>query len=413
MKEFNQIKTALVYDKVNTWGGAERVLLALQQIFPQAPLYTSVYHPQSAPWAKVFHHIIPSFLQNFPLASTHDQLYVPLMPLAFESFNFDRYDLVVSVTSKEAKGVFTRPHTLHLNYCLTPTRYLWSDPGYDSYQHFNLLNKPVQFIKGPFLQYLRNWDFIAAQRPDRIATISQTSRQRIRKYYRRDAVIIPPPIDTNFFKPSSDSSPYQGEERWYHLKKNINSQQFSNETIKQYFLIVSRLTPYKKIDLAIKVFNQLKLPLIIAGTGPQLKSLKSIAKSNVTLIGHCQESQLLTLYQHCQALIMPQEEDFGLVSLEAQACGKPVIAYQKGGASETIIPNRTGILFKQQTSASLITAIRKFQKLVLNHIEGFNPRICRQQAEKYSLDRFRSQMKQWISSQLINHQKQSTLKRHN
>jgi glycosyltransferase involved in cell wall biosynthesis len=384
----SKLKVALAYDKVNTWGGAERVILALHEIFPQAQLYTSVYHPQKAKWSKVFSKVSPSFLQNFPLAKSNSNLYATLMPIALESFNFDSYDIVISVTSGETKGIITKPHTLHLSYILTPTRYLWHDPGH--------------LIKAPFLHYLRNWDYIAAQRPDHIATISKTSQARVQKYYKRDSHLIYPPVDTDFFKPTKlgKQSQVKAPQGWNDpfFDKNGNNTLGVDGTINQrYFLIVSRLTPYKKVDLAIKVFNKLKLNLVVVGTGPEFTKLKSLAKPNITLLGHTSK-KLLELYQNCLALIMPQEEDFGLVALEAQACGKPVIAFNKGGATETIIANKTGIFFNQQTTSSLSDALHKFHK-ILSSVKEFNPQDCRQQALKFSLDNFQTQMKQWVITQ--------------
>ena len=372
----NKLQVALVYDKVNTFGGAERVLFALHTLFPQAPLYTSVYHSKTAQWASIFPQIIPSFLQNFPFASNHIQLYTAFMPIAFESFNFDQYHLVITVTSGEAKSIITKPNTLHLCYLLTPTRYLWPDPGYQSYR-FNILNHPIHLIKAPFLHYLKIWDFAAAQRPDYIATISKNSQSRIQKYYQGNSIVIFPPVNADFFKP----------------KTNPRLPIANN-----YFLLVSRLASYKKVDLAIQTFNHLKYKLIIAGTGPEFNRLKSLAKPNITLLGHTSEKQLLELYQNCQALIMPQEEDFGLVALEAQACGKPVIAFNRGGATETIINHKTGIFFNYQSTTSLLAALNKFAK------HKFKAKDCRQQALKFSLDNFQTQIKQWINTQWQTHQ---------
>jgi glycosyltransferase involved in cell wall biosynthesis len=423
-----KLKTALIYDKVNTFGGAERVLFALHQLFPQAPLYTSVYHPSKAPWAKVFPQIIPSFLQHFPFARTHPQWYTPLMPLAFETLDLSHYDLVISVTSGETKGVITKPETLHLCYCLTPPRYLWIDPGYSSYQHFGLFNPLVNLTKPFLLPNLQAWDQVAASRPDAYATTSQTVARRIQEFYHRSAKVIHPLVDTNFFKPA-ETKPQNLTSNKNSHSLPVTSYKLKNRP-KDYFLLVSRLVPYKKVDLAIRAFQQLsrhpefiskkqaslisessQIPgpsnsagrqvrndfrLKIVGTGPDLPRLKRLAKrtSTVKLLGHISEKHLLSLYQRCQALIMPQEEDFGLVALEAMACGKPVIAFQKGGATETVIDQKTGLFFSHQTPDSLISAVKKFKST------SFSPQACRAQAAKFSLDNFQNQMAKWISSQI-------------
>src|SRR3989338_8604929 len=213
------MKTALVYDRVNKWGGAERILLSLHKLFPQATLFTSVYHPNSAPWAKVFSTVISSFLQNFPFAQKRHDLYAPLMPLAFESFDFSDYDLVISVTSESAKGIITKPGTRHICYCLTPTRYLWS--GYDEYINTSLRRALLK----PVIAYLRKWDKIAAQRPDVIVSISNTVKERVEKYYSRSSTVIYPPARVD------------------HGSKGGGG---------DYYLVVSRMVPYKKVDLVIE-----------------------------------------------------------------------------------------------------------------------------------------------------------------
>ena len=242
------MKVALVYDRVNKWGGAERVLLALHQIWPKAPLFTSVYNPKTASWAKDFE-VVPSFLQRFPTAKRHHEIYSWLMPLAFESFNFDKFDIVISVTSEFAKGVITKPDTLHICYCLTPVRYLWS--GYWDY--------PIKGWMRPLISYLRFWDQIAAQRPDIYIAISKTVKKRIKKYYNRGSKVIYPGIDIRKSKIPAFTKVSAGKQ---------------NE---KFFLIVSRLVSYKHIDLAVQAFNQLGWPLKIIGIGSEIRRLKKMA----------------------------------------------------------------------------------------------------------------------------------------
>lgn len=357
------MKVALVYDRVNKIGGIERALVALHKLFPKAPLYTSVYNPKTAPWAKVFK-VIPSFLQRIPAFRTRHEMIPFLMPLAFESFNFDEYDVVISITSEAAKGIITKPGTFHLCYCLTPTRYLWS--GYQEY-----FSSPVfRFFSLPLVSYLREWDQIAAQRPDFYLAISKNVQKRIRQYYGRDSEVIYPPVDTNKWQMANG--------KW---------------RIEKYFLIVSRLVKYKRTEVAIKAFNQLELPLKIVGVGNQMNRLKKMAKGNIEFLGQLTDEELLGYYQGCQAAIFPQEEDFGLVPLEVQACGKPVIAYRGGGAQETVVEGKTGLFFSPQTAKALIGVVRRFK------VENFRPETCRKNAEKFSQERFKKEIKKIIEKQ--------------
>lgn len=349
----------MVYDRVNKWGGAERVLLALHELFPDAPLYTSVYNSRTALWASVFPKIYTSFLQKIPLVRTSHELFGWLMPLAFESFDFSGYDLVVSVTSEAAKGAITKPGTRHICYCLTPTRYLWS--GYQLYFH----NPILKLISWPIIKYLQNWDRVAAQRPDVMVAISTAVKERIKKYYGRDSEVIYPPLDLNVPRVS--------------------------QVPREYFLVVNRLVPYKRVDLAVKVFNQLGWPLVIVGTGSEEKSLKSKSKKNIKFVGQVTENELVNYYQGAKALIMPQEEDFGIVSVEAQAAGVPVIAYKKGGVLDTVIENSTGVYFDEQTPESLINALYKFDKT------AFNPGELNNVAKKFSKERFKKEFLELIN----------------
>jgi len=369
------MKIAFVYDRVNKIGGAERVLVALHEIWPDAPLYTAVYNPETALWAKDFK-IIPSFLQKFPFAKTHHELYPWLTPLAFETFDFTGFDIVISITSAEAKGIITKPGTLHICYCLTPTRYLWN--GYQDYH--------VPMIVRSMMTKLRIWDQIASQRPDYYFAISETVKQRIWKYYRRKSEVIFPPVDTTKF-----------------VIRNPKSEKYSSfsRPTSNFYLVVSRLVSYKQIDLAIEAFNKLDWPLKIVGVGREMNKLRAMAKPNIEFLGQLTDKELLGYYKKCQAVIFPQEEDFGLVPLEAQACGKPVIAYRGGGALETIIEGKTGIFFKEQTAESLLEALGEMGKTSLQDKgeKGFRPEDCRKQAEKFSQEIFKKKFKQKIEEE--------------
>jgi glycosyltransferase involved in cell wall biosynthesis len=372
MKTLLKKKVAIVYDRVNKWGGAERVLLALHKIFPKAPLYTSVYNAKDAPWAKVFPEIKTSFLQRIPFAKTNHELLAPLMPLAFESFDFSKFDLVISVTSEAAKGIKTTSKTFHLCYCLTPTRYLWS--GYKEYfkgQAFKAIAKPV-------ISFLRMWDKKASKRPDIIISISTEVQKRIKKFYGRESEIIFPPVSTATFK--------------------------NKKTKRKYFLVVSRLVGYKKVDLAIKVFNKLDLPLVIVGAGKENNYLRSVANKNIIFAGQVSEKSLIKYYQNAKALILPQEEDFGIVAVEAQNFGVPVIAYKKGGALDTVVDGKTGIFFKNQTVKSLMQAVKKFDRM------SFSERILKVNAKRFSKEVFKKQLQRsLIRSHILRGRRNKTL----
>ena len=360
---------AIVYDRVNKWGGAERVLLALHEIFPDAPLYTSLYDEKNAPWAKVFPGIYTSFLQKIPFAKSSHEFLGTFMPLAFETFNFDGYDLVISVTSEAAKGIITKPGTLHICYMLTPTRYLWSH--YDLY----FKNPVLRFISKPVVNYLRNWDKIAAQRPDKIIAISTEVKRRIKKYYNRDSEIVFPLISSHFTKLLVGGPRSQSRAAARNFFENAH------------YLIVSRLVPYKRVDLVVNVFNKLGKRLVVVGTGSSAYSLKLKAKSNVEFVGEVTDDELVKYYRGAKALIMPQEEDFGIVSVEAQSFGVPVIAYKKGGALDTVIDRVTGVFFDSQNIDSLTRAIAKFEKM------SFNYKLLAKNAEKFSFESFEQNFK--------------------
>ncbi len=364
------MKVALVYDRVNKWGGAERVLLALHKIFPDADLYTSVYNPQKAEWAKVFT-VNTSFLQNFPFASSSHEMYATLMPMAFESFSFDGYDLVISVTSEAAKGIITKPGTFHLCYCLTPTRYLWS--GYNDY----FKNPLLRFFSKPAVSYLKTWDKIASKRPDKYVAISSEVQKRIKKYYGEDSEIIFPPIQL-----------------LNHKSSIRQAQDINQKKTESFFLVVSRLVYYKRVDIAVKAFNKLNLPLKIIGSGGEESKLKSMAGKNIEFLGNLTDNELSFYYKNCRALIFPGKEDFGLVMAEAQSFGKPVIAYKSGGAIDIVKEGITGEFFKDQTEESLIEALELFTN------KSYNTKLCEENSLRFSFDNFKKQFLEILDKNL-------------
>jgi glycosyltransferase involved in cell wall biosynthesis len=347
---FSDKKIAIVYDWIDKWGGVERVLLNLHEIFPNAVFYTSYFDREKAEWAKDLN-IKTSFLQSFPsMIKKNRILSLPFFPFVFESFNFAGYDLVISITSSFAKSAVTQPGTKHICYLLTPTRYLWS------HKKDYLKNKFISYLIGGYLDYFKNWDKITAQRPDKIISISETVRTRCQKYYGRDSEVVYPGFDTEYWEG------IKSQMTNYKLQMN-NKYKIPND---KYYLIVSRLEPYKKIDMAINVFNKLNKKLIIVGKGSRSNELKQLAGDNITFLSGLSDVELGDLYSNAQALIMPQEEDFGYIALEAQFFGCPVIAYKKGGAKETIIDGKTGIFFTDQTGQSLKRAVERFDKIKYN-----------------------------------------------
>ncbi len=360
------MKVAIVYDRVNKWGGAERVLLVLHELFPKAPLYTSVYNRKTALWAKKFK-IKTSFLQRFPKARSSHELFAPLMPFAFESLDLKKFDLVISVTSEAAKGVVVRSDATHICYCLTPTRYLWS--GYKEY----FKNPFFRFIAFPVVFALRVWDRKAAKRPDAYIAISKEVQKRIKKYYKRDALVIYPPLSI------------KGK-----VQMKRKRRRYRENTKQGYFLVVSRLVSYKRVELAIEAANTLQLPLKIIGTGVAEKSLRSLAGSTVEFLGNLTDRKLLRYYNECEALIFPGKEDFGLTILEAQHFGKPVIAYKAGGALETIKEGKTGEFFYPQTKNALIKTLQKFKR------KKYKREDAVKHAEKFKKSVFKKEFKEAV-----------------
>jgi glycosyltransferase involved in cell wall biosynthesis len=331
------MKVALVYDRVNKFGGAERVLLALHKIFPKAPLYTSVYSKETAKWADIFE-VRTSFLQSASALRKYNELLALMMPVAFESFSFEEYDVVISITSESAKGILTGPNTLHVCYCLTPTRYLWS--GYEEYFKSDLL----KFLSKGSVSYLRKWDLVASSRPDYFIAISSEVKDRIKRYYGRKSEIIFPPL-------------------------MLSKKTSKKKSKKEFFLLVSRLSRfsfYKRVDLAIDAFNETGLPLYVVGSGPMLSELKGRANKNIRFLGDLKDNELSFYYENCKALIFPGNEDFGLVMVEAQMHGKPVIAYKGGGALDIIEDGKTGTFFREQSKESLIRTLKSFDETIYN-----------------------------------------------
>lgn len=360
----DSLKVAIVAEELTQLGGSERVLDCLIELFPQAPIYTVVWDDQKTLGKYRGKDIRTSFIQKLPLGVKKYKWYLPLMPRAIERWRFDQYDLVLSVTSALVKGIKTKKPTIHICYCNTPTRYLW----FDSRDY--LKNAPIPKFVRPIMPWvlksLRRWDLKACQRPDFYLANSENVRGRIKKYYQRDSISIFPPVEVNKFALSHERG--------------------------KYYLIVSRLEPYKKVDLVIDTFKRLKLPLVIVGSGTRLEQYRRMTASNIKFVGRVDDKKLPLFYQNSIATIFPQDEDAGIVPLESMASGRPVIAFKKGGALESVIESKTGIFFEKQTVASLSAAIRKFQKIT------FDPKEIRAHAKKFDKDIFKQKIINFIES---------------
>ena len=359
----HEIRVALVHDYLNQYGGGERVLEALMEIFPEAPIYT-LLHDSERTGGRFSGRVAKTSFLDFPFVRKNHRLFIPLMPFAAQSLNLKNdYDLVFSDTAGFAKGVKYGSATRHVSYIHTPLRYAW-ESDYLNFQ-FSIFN--FQFWKHvfkPVLNYLKKWDYQAAQKPDALVANSGFIAGKIKRYYHRDAQIIYPPVDTA---------------RFFYDKKS----QISN-----YYLAVGRLMHYKRFDLIIDAFARLGLPLKIVGSGPESQNLKfkieNLKLRNVELSPFVNdENELRKLYNGAQALIFPQVEDFGLVAAEAQACGTPVIAYGVGGAAEIVSEPETGVLFHEQTPEGLIKAVEICQK------KRFNRAAISRSAQRFSKDKFK------------------------
>jgi len=358
------LRVALVHDYLNQYGGAEVVLRWLHHLFPHAPVFTLIYEPDLVPPDFRGWDIRPvGWSRYFPFRKKLYKYYIFLYPAMIEQVDVRNFDLVISSSYLWAKGVITRSNTLHICYCHTPMRQAWE-------LYFEYKESYSKFISKfiyPFVfNYLRLWDRISADRVDKFIANSEVVRRRILKYYHRDSIVVHPPVELHNIKPSPE--------------------------IGDYYLVLSRLVPYKRIDLAVKAFNRLGKKLIVAGTGPQLKKLRRMAKDNITFLGFVDEPKKNELLSHAKALIFPGEEDFGIVPIEAQAAGRPVIAYGRGGATTTIIDGVTGIFFDEPTVESLIDAVVKFEQF------DFNPQDAIENAKRFGVKTFLERMKDVISA---------------
>lgn len=365
------MKIALVHDYLVQYGGAERVLECFCELFPQAPIYTLVHNKEFMHGVFENKDVRTSFIQKIPFAKDKHRLFPQLMPMAIEQFDLSKYDIVLSDSSSYAKGIITGPETLHICYMHTPMRYAWDDcQKYTSDFDFpNFIKKLVPFA----MNYIRIWDRVSADRPDKIIANSNFVAKRIKKYYKRESVVIHPPVSVEKFN-------LAGKDEGY-------------------FLMVGRLVAYKRHDITIEAFNKLGLKLKIIGRGPELKRLKKMAKENIEFLGRVPDEELPEYYAKCRAFIFPQEEDFGIVAVEAMSSGKPVIAFKGGDILEHIEDGKSGIFFEHQTAEDIMQAVKKLDDL------KYDPQYCREMAKKFDKSLFKAKIKAYIEKEYADFRK--------
>jgi glycosyltransferase involved in cell wall biosynthesis len=361
------LRVAIVHDWLNQIGGAESVLETLMQMFPGATVYTSIYWAEAMPSVYRQWDIRTTWMDRLPRIHRHHQPYLLLYPLAFGGLELRGFDLVVSNKSAFCMGVRTAPGTRHVCYCLTPTRFVWD---FDTYVSRERVGGLARSLVRPFLGRLQRWERAAADRVDAFVAISSAIQARIRRFYERESVVVYPPVDTARFPPSPDGNH------------------------DDYFLIVSRLVPYKRIDLAVRAFTELDLPLWVAGSGRDRASLEAMAGPKVRFLGRVPDEELGQLMARCRAFVFPGLEDFGIAPVQAMAAGRPVIAFAGGGALDYVVEGVTGALFREQTSGSLADAVSRFDEA------AFAPSAIRAQAERFDTEVFKAKLMAVIEEQV-------------
>ena len=349
---------AIVHDWLNQIGGAEDVLAQMHAMYPDAPIYTSIYAPDKMPAAMREWDIRTNWMDKLPGIHDHHQPYLPFYPLAFGGVDLGDYDVVLSNKSGFCHGVKVRPDAWHIDYCLTPTRYVWMPDAYLQREGFG---KAAEVAMRPLLAWLKRWDYDAAQRVTHFVAISTEVQERIRRYYHRESVLIYPPVDVARFRPNGQPP-------------------------EPFFFVLSRLIPYKRIDLAIQACNQVGCRLVVAGSGRDRGALEAIAGPTIEFRGRVSDEEAVDLMARCQAFIFPGLEDFGITPLQAQAAGRPVIAYGAGGALDTVIPGVTGEFFTEQRVEALADILANFDA------SSYDPAACRANAERFSNERFRHEL---------------------
>ena len=360
------MKIAIVHDWLTNMGGAENLIINFHEMYPDAPIYTSIYNPDKLDNRLKNIDVRTSFIQKKKKKITNHKKYYPLMPMAFENMDLNEYDVILSSSTCCAKGVIPRPGALHICYCATPMRYAWEKRE----DYVKECGKFKRRLIGILTHYMRIWDVTSSSRVDYFIANSTAVQQRIKSYYRRDSVVINPAVRCNLF--------------------NIS------DVDKDYYFIVSRLVSYKRFDLAVQACKELNKKLIIIGDGPEREKLKKMAgdSKNIQFLGRLNDNEVEKYMSECKALLFPGEEDFGITPVEAMACGRPVIAYGRGGVLDTIIDGKTGVLFKNQTVEDLKNAILAFEKM------NFNKQELRNHALKFDESEFKRKIKEFIDEKL-------------
>ena len=373
------LRVAIVHYWLVRFRGGERVLEILAEMFPQADIFTLVLDPDALPPSLKSRKFTTSFLQKVPGIKGHYRKFLPLFPLALEQFDLDKYDLVISSEAGAAKGVLTRPHTCHICYCHTPMRYVWD--MYHQYQSSAPGGALGRALYSLAASYVRQWDHAASARVDYFVASSRNSASRIAKYFRRNAQVIYPPVNISSFSVRTD--------------------------VDDFYLVVSPLVVYKRVDLAISACKAMNRRLVVIGQGELMRALKKMAGPTITFLGYQPDDVVRSYYQRCRAFIFPSEEDIGLTPIEAQASGRPVIAFGRGGALETVVggfprsstapESSTGVFFAEQSAESLAEAIRFFEA----NENRFSPAFIRRHAERFDVPRFKSEMYAFINARML------------
>ncbi|MEA3420013.1 MAG: glycosyltransferase [Campylobacterota bacterium] len=356
------MKIAIIHDWLVTNAGAEKVLRAILEVYPDADIFSIVDFLSGKERNEVLigKQTTTSFIQHLPSARKHFRNYLPLFPKAIESFDLSAYDLIISSSWAFAKGVKTGKHQIHICYCHTPIRYAWD--LYDEYT--SDLKQPKKFLVQQVLKSIRKWDLETSKNVTNYIANSTLVQDRIRKTYGRNSTVVHPPVDTSAF--------------------TLNDQK------ENFYFTASRLVPYKKIKLIVEAFNLSGKPLVVAGSGEELKEIKSIAKSNITVLGYVDDETMRSHMQRARAFVFAALEDFGIIPVEAMACGTPVIAYGKGGILDTVIDEKTGVFFDQQNTESINKAVEKFETLSFDH------QAISRHAQKFSTQVFKTKLKKYI-----------------
>ena len=370
------MRLAIVHDYLNQYGGAERVIETLHELYPDVPIFTSIYTPKTMPDSFKGMNIKTTFMQRFPLKEKYYKYYLLFYPRAIESLDVSGYDIILSSSSSFAKGIKPGNGALHICYCYTPTRFIWN---YRNYIRKEGLTRIVYKVLPLLINNLKKWDLNTVSRVNHFIAISNNIKDKIKKFYKRDSLVIYPPVDISMFE--------------------------IGEETEDYFLVVSRLNSYKNIDLVVKAFNDNGHKLKIVGVGPFRKTLEEMAQGkNIEFLGRVSDDELIKLYGGCRALIFPGEEDFGITPLEAQASGRPVIAYAKGGSLETIIEGKTGLFFRDNHPQSLKGAIEKFIEIE----DSFDKKAIRENALKFNKEIFKNNIKAFIDEKYREHTSKKT-----